>query len=282
MNSYPLVSVIITTKNEEKHIADCLDSVKNQSYPRESIEIIVVDNNSTDKTKNIASHYTRFVYTKGPERSAQRNYGARKCRGKYYLYLDADMILSDHVIEECVTKLEKQKDTVALYVPEIIMGESFWCKVRRFERAFYTATVIDCVRCIRTDVFHKVGGFDESMSGPEDWDLDKKIRNTGKVDTILSPVFHNESQFTIAKYVSKKGYYATSFNKYITKWGKNDSDIKKQLGFYYRFIGVFIENGRWKNLIAHPVLTVGMYVLRILVGIKYMQVRNSHNGFKKN
>ncbi|MFH0876438.1 MAG: glycosyltransferase [archaeon] len=46
------VSVIVTTKNEERNIARCLVSVKNQSYP--NIEIIVVDNNSSDKTKEIA------------------------------------------------------------------------------------------------------------------------------------------------------------------------------------------------------------------------------------
>ncbi|MFH1048194.1 MAG: hypothetical protein V1732_00845, partial [Patescibacteria group bacterium] len=48
-----------------------------------------------------------------------------------------------------------------------------------------------------------------------------------------------------------------------------DSEIKKQLGFYYRFIGVFIENGKWKKLIARPILTAGMYFLRFMVGVKY-------------
>jgi len=52
-----IVSVIITTKNEEKNIENCLRSIKNQNYPREKIEIIVVDNNSLDKTKEIALKY---------------------------------------------------------------------------------------------------------------------------------------------------------------------------------------------------------------------------------
>ncbi|MFH1048222.1 MAG: hypothetical protein V1732_00985, partial [Patescibacteria group bacterium] len=49
-----------------------------------------------------------------------------------------------------------------------------------------------------------------------------------------------------------------------------DSEIKKQLGFYYRFIGVFIENGKWKKLIARPILTAGMNMLRALVGLKHL------------
>jgi glycosyltransferase involved in cell wall biosynthesis len=55
------VSVVITTKNEEKNIANCLESIKRQTYPQNRIEIIVVDNNSTDGTKEIARKYTKKV-----------------------------------------------------------------------------------------------------------------------------------------------------------------------------------------------------------------------------
>lgn len=72
------VSVIVTTKNEEGHITNCLKNIKAQTYPQDKIEIIVVDNNSSDKTKEIAKEYTDKVYNCGPERSAQRNFGVRK------------------------------------------------------------------------------------------------------------------------------------------------------------------------------------------------------------
>ncbi len=55
----PSVSAIITTKNEEKHIENCLKSIRNQTY--KDIEIIVVDNDSNDKTKEIAGRYTKQV-----------------------------------------------------------------------------------------------------------------------------------------------------------------------------------------------------------------------------
>ncbi|MCK4821547.1 glycosyltransferase, partial [bacterium] len=114
------VSVIITTKNEEKHIENCLQAIKRQSYPPEKIEIIVVDNKSTDATKEIAGQFTKNVYDFGPERSAQRNFGVSKSAGKYILYLDADMILSDNVIFECVEKCEKE-NLIALYIPEKVV-----------------------------------------------------------------------------------------------------------------------------------------------------------------
>jgi len=97
----PLVSIIITTKNEEANISRCLDSVKLQDFPLDSIEIIVVDNNSSDRTKEIALSYTSNVYNYGPERFAQRNYGIKQARGKFVLYL----VLCQSVLVCVLTKV---------------------------------------------------------------------------------------------------------------------------------------------------------------------------------
>lgn len=70
------VSVVLTTRNEEANIRNCLESVRRQTYP--DIEIIVVDNNSDDQTKSIALEYTDKVYNLGPERSTQRNFGVEQ------------------------------------------------------------------------------------------------------------------------------------------------------------------------------------------------------------
>jgi hypothetical protein len=81
----------------------------------------------------------------------------------------------------------------------------------------------------------------------------------------------NEADFLIGPYLAKKSYYARSFDEYVGKWGENDPDIRKQLGLFYRFVGVFIEKGKWIRLLAHPVLSAGMFFLRILVGIRYLR-----------
>src|SRR4051812_2602470 len=98
--SNPLVSLIITTKNEAKVIEELLISIKKQTY--KNIEILIVDNSSSDKTKEIARKYTNLVFNIGPERSAQRNFGAKKAKGMFVVFLDADMILTLSVIESCV------------------------------------------------------------------------------------------------------------------------------------------------------------------------------------
>jgi len=269
----PLVSVVITTKNEEKNIENCLKSIVGQSY--KNIEIIVVDNFSTDKTREIALKYTDKFFEKGPERSAQRNHGMiEKSNGKYVMFVDADMVLSPNLIKNCVEYIGRE-NCAALHVSEIVMGDGFWSKVRRFERSFYDGTVIDGARFFQKDKFVEVGGFDEGMSGPEDWDIDKKLKAIGKIGLVPkngeeAVIYHNEAEFNLKKYLSKKGYYTQSFDKYISKWGKDDNDLKKQFGLSYRYFGVFLEKGKWKRLLAHPVLTGGMYFLRGSVGAVYL------------
>lgn len=297
----PFVSVIIPSKNEEKNIANCLEGIKYQTYPANKIEaIVVVNEDCVDRTKEIARKYTKKVFVKGVERSEPRNFGLDKAAGKYLIYLDADMIMSPTVVEKSVEKMENS-GTVALYIPEIVLGNSYWSSVRRFERSFYDGTAIDCVRIIKKDVYKKTGGFDISLIGPEDWDLDKKIRNLGKVEVVetydfntinikveninyqetnlatclgkisnKALVYHNEAKFNLKKYLRKKNYYAKSFSAYINKWGKSDPDIKKQFGFWYRYLGVFTEKGKWKKFLTHPILVAGMLALRFLVGLTYL------------
>jgi len=263
------ISVIINTKNEEKNIEKCLRSVIDQIYPSKNIEILVIDNYSTDKTREIASKYTDKVLNWGPERSAQKNFGVQKAKGKYFLHLDADMRLGKDVIRECVEEVSEKPAIIALYIPEIVLGEKFFSKVRRFERSFYNGTAIDAVRFIEKDKFTKAGGFDEKLYAAEDWDLDKRLKELGNFGIIKNPLYHNEAEFSLKRYLAKKGYYSKNLDAYISKWGKHDPDIKKQFGFYYRFVGVFIENGKWEKILRHPLLTVGMYFLRFLVGVTY-------------
>ena len=87
----PIVSVIITTKNEEKVIKRLIQSVKSQTFKK--MEIILIDNYSTDNTLEITKKQGIKSYLFGPERSAQRNFGVKMAKGNYLLVLDADMEL---------------------------------------------------------------------------------------------------------------------------------------------------------------------------------------------
>lgn len=295
----PLVSVVITTKNEEKNIRNCLESIKAQSWSK--IETIVVDNSSTDQTQQIAAEYTPNVYTKGPERSAQRNYGMiDKAEGEYVIYIDADMILAPNLIEACVRHIQ-ETGAIGLHIPEIVLGKNYFSRVRRFERGFYDGTPVDGARFFNRTTFIKAGGFDEPLflkGSGEDWDIDKLVRKYGSITLLprhnaqladhawplqgfvaargvhhqpdYTGIYHNEAEFLLLPYLKKKSYYSLGFDGYINKWGKDDPDIRCQFGLAYRFWTVFTEHGKWKLLLTRPDLGAGMYFLRFCVGFVYL------------
>src|SRR5438067_8925335 len=116
-----LVSVIVPTRNSARFLPACLDSVTRQSYRR--IEIIVVDNHSTDGTDQIARLYTSKVFECGPERSAQTNFGARQAKGEYLYKVDSDFVLDSNVVQSCVEEMSKGYDAIVVHnSPDVRVG----------------------------------------------------------------------------------------------------------------------------------------------------------------
>ena len=249
------ISCIITTKNEGKVVRAFLSSIKTQNY--KNFEIILVDNNSTDETVKTAKTFGAKIFTYGPERSAQRNLGAKKAQGKYVLILDADMILTKNVLAECVEKLEKDNNLGALVIPEKSFGKGFWAKCRVFEREFYVGEpAIEAARCFRKNIFLKFGGYDEKITGPEDWDLPLRMRKAGiKIGRIKSVIRHNEGRFSPFKSAKKKFYYASHAKVYLKR---HPEMLLKQGNLLFR--PVFFK--KWRKLINHPILGTGMFLIK--------------------
>jgi len=249
-----IVSVIVTTKNEEPHIENCLRSIISQSYKK--IELIVVDNNSKDKTPKIANKYTKLLFNKGPERSAQRNFGSKKSSGEYLLFIDADMVLEPGVVRDCVDILEKEKDIGSVIIPEKSTGIGFWAKVKSFERSFYESDdTIEAARFYRKEVFEKMGGFDESLTGPEDWDLSDRVRKLYKIARIKSYIIHDEGKLSLLELLKRKFYYARSVKNYISK-NKRNVISSKTLPILRP---VFYKNP--VKIISHPILFIAMILM---------------------
>ena len=292
----PLVSVIVTTRNEERNIGNCLKSIQLQTY--KPIEVIVVDNNSTDRTQEIARSFTKMVVNRGPERSAQRNHGiCDLATGHYAMFIDADMILTPTLVEACLKEIQLN-GVIALHIDEVVLGRGLLAKVRRFERGFYSGTVIDGARFFSRTDFCKIGGFDESLPpGPEDWDLDMRIRQVGEIRLLpndsehffwsmtqfvesrgvksaqkFKGVYHNEDEQSLVKYLKKKIYYASSMEAYIKKWPRKKEIVRKQLGLKYRAILVFTENGKYKRVLRNPLLFALTLSLKGLVACVYFVV----------
>lgn len=97
------ISVIIPVYNQEKHIKRCIESVRNQTYY--NIEIILVDDGSTDKSGIICDYFARIdsritvVHKTNKGVSSARNAGLDICSGKYVTFVDSDDFVSAHYVE---------------------------------------------------------------------------------------------------------------------------------------------------------------------------------------
>lgn len=271
MNS--LVSVIISTKNEERNIKNILEGLESQTY--KNIELIVVDNNSSDKTKEIAKKYTDKVFEINdyfktlkldnlkteikPERSSQRNLGAKKAKGDYLLFLDADMILGDKVVEECLKVFSKKKGTVGLIIPEISIGKGFWAECKALEKSFYLGiNWIEAARFFQRKIFERVGGYDENLISGEDWDLSQRVAKSGEIGRIKESLHHNEGEISLTKTVKKKFYYSKHLAKYSAKEANRQSS-NEQLNILARY-NLFFSNP--KKLFRNPSVGLGMLFMK--------------------
>ena len=201
-----LVSIIIPTKNEGQNIKRCLLSCKGQTY--QNIEIIVVDNYSTDNTLEIVKQFTPNLFLKDQERSTQRNYGAKNARGNYLLFIDADMELATSLVKSLITEV-KNVGYQAMIIPEKSTGRGFWARSVALERSCYLGDPdIEAARFFEKNLFDQLGGFDENLIAAEDWDLTLRAKNSGaKIGRIQNYLIHHEIN-SFKNLVLKKYYYA--------------------------------------------------------------------------
>lgn len=100
----PLISINIPTYNEEKHLPLALKSLSKQNYP--NLEIIIIDSNSKDKTRQIALDYGAKVINYPGKLLGARYVGINESHGDYILFLDADQIIKKTAIRRAVEKIQ--------------------------------------------------------------------------------------------------------------------------------------------------------------------------------
>ncbi|GAA1787604.1 glycosyltransferase family 2 protein [Nostocoides veronense] len=255
MTEFDLVTVVVPTRNNVRTIEACLASVTAQTYP--AVELIVVDNHSTDGTADLARRHTAKVHIAGPERSAQRNLGIREAQGAWVLWLDSDMILPPDTIATAVATAATTGAT-GIALPERTIGDGFWTACRALERECYLDEPwLHNPRLIRRDYLLGGGGFDLAMSGPEDADLRLRMMADG-AGIELAPVLvdHDEGRLTVRDVLSKRYYYGRSIPAFAGEHsGAVAAQGKTVLRSYAR---------NYRRLAKDPAHAAGMVFLRAL------------------
>jgi len=259
MNTSPLVSVIVPTKNSAQFLDACLLSIQKQTYP--NIELIVVDNFSTDATREIARKYTSAFFQIGPERSTQRNHGAKMASGEYVVFIDSDMIVSEHVISQCVEKM-RDPSIKGIIIPEESFGEGFWAQCKKLERSFYVGVdAIEAARFFRKVDFDDVGGYNESLISGEDWDLSDRIEMNGPLSRISEFIYHNEGHIRLMQTLKKKYYYAKMANAYLSESQNIPTAQKRRQGIIGRY-WLFLSQPA--KLFRNPIRGLGLLFMKTL------------------
>ncbi len=227
----PEISVIVPSLNEEKYIGKAMQSLRDQAF--KDYEIILVDNCSTDRTREIAKKYARILKDKRKGVGLARNLGSRIARGKILLFLDADTVASKGLLSEY--KNAFSSDEVVAATGPILPLE----KTSRFVRISYKFVSILFVRlsiffgrpsivgsnfAVRRSAFEKAGGFDEKLLTYEDWNLSNKLKKYGKIRYLNGALVRTSARRVFAWGVSGFFlYYVINMFKYhATKKPRTD------------------------------------------------------------
>lgn len=193
------VSVIIPVRNEEKNIGICIESIINQDYPNNQLEIIFIDGNSEDETKKLINKYVKkypnYIYLFDNPRKivpCAMNIGIKKSTGDYIIRLDAHSKYPNNYITECINTMENiEADNVGGLVKTLgkgVVGNAF-AKVLSTKfgvgnSAFRTnakSGYVDTVPfgAYKKDTFIKYGYYDERLKRNQDYELNYRIRKNG-------------------------------------------------------------------------------------------------------
>ncbi len=179
-----IISIVIPCKNEEKYIGKTLSSLLSQTAVNMQTPIIIADAGSTDDTLSIIenfSHRLNITVVPGGLPAAGRNMGASYTNSEYILFLDADITLGETTtIQQALDLAEEKKlDLVSSHIHSpngTIADKMFWhlhgfASLTKIVGAYAAGMFI----MMRSDVFKKLGGFNEQVALGEDWELTHQV-----------------------------------------------------------------------------------------------------------
>ncbi len=253
-----LISIIIPTKNEERNIERCLKSIIKSDY--KNFEIIVVDQHSTDKTKQIVlGHGAKFISVPKTDAylppSNSRNIGFMNSNGDYIFHLDADMELYPDLLSE-INEIFNDSSVIAIVVPEEDVSSNIWSEAKAFERSLYFNTPMEAARVSRRILFEKVK-YDINVTSGEDWNIHDEFTKNGLIKRSVSKVKHHLGFISPKKEFLKKMNYGTGSGTYVKK---NMPKISK---LFFQLIPIYLV-AVIKNLFTKPQVVMSFLILRTI------------------
>ncbi|MBI5218486.1 MAG: glycosyltransferase family 2 protein [Bacteroidia bacterium] len=244
MDNKPLVSVIIPFRNEEKYIAGCIESLMNNGYPKEKLELLLIDGLSTDKSAGIIKSYTekysfiKYIINQKRVFPAAVNIGYNNSKGDIIMIVGAHAMYNTGYISKNVQNVYLYNaDNTGGILNTIAMNESFTGKIismvlsssfgvgnATFRTGSDKITETDTVfgGCYKRSVFEKIGLFNENLVSTSDMDFNTRLKKKGGriiLDPSVQAMYYTRSTF--ARFIKnnfRNGFWAVyplRYTKYI-------------------------------------------------------------------
>ncbi len=196
----PLISVYITNYNYARFLKKAIDSVLSQSC--HDYELLIIDDGSTDDSKNIIEGYAsnpkiKIIYQHNKGLNVTNNIAIRAASGKYIIRLDADDYLVSNALEQMSGELEANPELGMIFpnyyyidekdqlIGEVVRHDFDNNKVSLLDQPAHGACTM-----IRTDFLNKIGGYDESFNCQDGYELWIKFTQRYKVTNLKEPLFY--------------------------------------------------------------------------------------------
>jgi succinoglycan biosynthesis protein ExoA len=202
MDNLPLISIVVLCRNEEEFIANCLDSLLANDYPKDRLEVLVADGMSQDGTRNIIESYSRthpFVkLVDNPKKipATAANQGVRAAKGDLVMIAGAHAFYPTDYVSKCVAYAqsyptadniggvrwtESRDNTILGKSIAYVSSHRFGAGAATYHRSGTSPTWVDSVwgGCYRREVFERLGLYNETLFVGEDREFNRRLRNFG-------------------------------------------------------------------------------------------------------
>lgn len=228
-NQTPKVSIVIPAYNEEQYLGETLESLANQKTEI-NFEVIIVDNNSTDKTAKIAESFQnklnlRVVLEKRQSRGAARARGFQEAQAPIIVSTDADCTVYPDWVDTLTKAIGDQ--VVAVTTSAKIEDCSFLTRILfniiqpvitvAYRLMFGHYWLAGFSFAILKSIYQQSGGFDPNLQALEDTDLAFKVSKLGKIKFIPKPVTFSGRRFKIGLIHGLYQYARTFIQGYLLK-----------------------------------------------------------------
>lgn len=183
----PSVSVLIPAHNEEDHIGACISSVLRTGWPRERLEILVIDNCSIDSTaKQARTAGADVVHAPSGRIGSVRNVGLAAARGEFVAYVDGDCEVPSRWLQTAVDLLQADPTIGAVGGPCLSPAAGTWVQRSLAPSEVGSGVIVRPAKAIatssfiaRTSLLREAGRFDETLISGEDDDMSNRIQARG-------------------------------------------------------------------------------------------------------